>query len=60
MGNLEVNEGGFWVGDDFVAWINIHNKVLESYPKDNIRDVKAVRAIVEELRGLADDIEAEY
>jgi len=60
MGIDEINEGGIWTHDAFISWDNIRNKVVETYPKDNIRDVKAVRAIVEELRGLADDIEAEY
>ena len=60
MGSVEVNEGGLWVGDLFISWDDIRNKVGETYPKDNIRDVKAVRAIVEELRGLADDIESDY
>jgi len=57
---LEINEGGLWVGDTFISWDDIRNKVVETYPKDNMVDVKAVRAIVDELRYLADDIEAEY
>jgi hypothetical protein len=60
MGSVEVNEGGLWVGDLFISWGDIRTKVVETYPKDNIMDVKAVRAIVEELRGLADDIESDY
>jgi len=60
MGSLEINEGGLWVGDMFISWDDIRNKVIDTYPKDNMLDVKAVRGIVEELRYLADDIEAEY
>jgi hypothetical protein len=60
MGIDEINEGGIWTGDDFISWDDIRLRVVATYPKDNMTDVKAVRGIVEELRGLADDIEKEY
>ena len=58
--DMEINEGGLWVVDTFITWEDIRKRVVETYPKDTIRDAKAVRGIVEELRHLADDIEEEY
>ncbi len=57
---LDVNEDGIWVDSVYVSWDDIHNQVLTTYPKNRLIDVNAVRAIVEELRYLADDIEGEY
>lgn len=57
---LEINEGGIWVDSMFVSWDDILNRVINTYPAGSLNDVKAVRAIVEELRYLADDIEGEY
>lgn len=57
---LDVNEDGIWIDSVHVSWDDIHNQVLTTYPKNRLIDVNAVRAIVEELRYLADDIEGEY
>jgi|LWDU01.1.fsa_nt_gi hypothetical protein len=57
---LEINEGGIWIDSIFVSWDDILNAVVNTYPAGSLIDVKAARAIVEELRYLADDIEGEY
>jgi hypothetical protein len=60
MGSLEINESGLWIGEFTVTWDAIFNRVVETYPGGSMPDAKAARAIVEELRALADDIEKEY
>ena len=57
---LEINEGGIWTGNEFISWDVIAKKVVETYDSKNMRDVTAVRGIVEEIRILADDIEQAY
>jgi hypothetical protein len=57
---LEINEGGIWVDKHYVSWDDILERVVETYPKGSLTDVKAVRAIVEELKYLANDIEEAY
>ena len=57
---LDINEGGIWTGDYFISWDAIAKKVVETYDPKNMRDVTAVRGIVEEIRILADDIEQAY
>lgn len=58
--DLEINEGGISIDIYHVSWDDVLDRVVETYPRGSLTDVKAVRAIVEELRYLANDIEEAY